>query len=222
MSRAISQSSHREPWSLDDVQHIVLDNVSWELYEHLLKEIGNRPIRLTYDHGDLEIMSPLPEHEASKKAIARMIETLAEELDLPIAALGSTTFRRKLKQRGLEPDECYYVRNYRAVRGKRRISLPRDPPPDLAVEIDITTRSVERLPIYAALGVPEVWRYDGRQVHCLLLGDDGEYRASGTSLAFPMLHPAELTQFIRVARLQDYTTAAKTFRRWVRKQGWVK
>jgi len=105
MSRTASTSS--EPaWSLDDVQHIVLDGVSWELYEHLLKEIGNRPIRLTYDNGELEITSPLPEHEFAKITIAAMIVGITEALDVPRAGLGSTTFRRRLKKKGLEPDDC--------------------------------------------------------------------------------------------------------------------
>ena len=225
MSRAPAQSSRvgrrRNGWSLDDVQHIVLDGVSWELYEHLLKEIGNRPIRLTYDNGNLEIMPPLYEHELPKKLIARAIETLAEELDIPLQAAGSTTFRRRAKQRGLEPDECYYVQSARLIRGKRSLSLPKDPPPDLAVEIDVTSRSIARLPIYAALGVPEVWRYDGGAVQCLHLRSDGRYVEAEYSRAFPMLRPRELTRFVRTVPT-DLTAAAKAFRQWIRRQKWAK
>jgi Uma2 family endonuclease len=230
MNRAASQTSRRDRgrdrsrngWSLDDVQHIVLDNVSWELYEHLLKEIGERPIRLTYDSGDLEIMSPLPEHEFAKKVFARLVETLAEELDIPIQALGSTTFRRKLRQRGLEPDECYYIRHAAVIRGKRILTLPKDPPPDLVIEIDITARSIARMPIYAALRVPEIWHYEGKRLECLVLGEDGNYHASDRSLSFPMLRPRDLTRFVRVARGSDLTAMAKAFRQWIRRQDWTR
>src|SRR3954451_112433 len=106
MSRLASKSRDEEQaaWLLDDVDHIVLDGVSWELYEHLLKEIGDRPLRLTYDNGELEIMSPLPEQEYTKVAIGDMIKAALEYLDAPRAGLGSTTFRRQIKKKGLEPD----------------------------------------------------------------------------------------------------------------------
>lgn len=204
------------------MQHIVLDHVSWELYEHLLREIGNRPIRLTYDQGTLEIMSPLSEHESAKKTIARLLEILSVDLEIPIEALGSTTFRLRRKQRGLEPDECYYVRSLPLIRGKRSISLPKDPPPDLAIEIDISSHSLERLPIYAALGVPEVWRFDGSKLSCMLLSGDGEYRPSATSASFPMLRPSGLTRFLRIAQRKGQSEALEAFRQWVRKQGWTR
>jgi Uma2 family endonuclease len=226
MSRAPAQPRPRRrgssDWSLDDVQHIVLDGVSWELYEHLLEEMGDRPIRLTYDNGDLEIMPPLYEHEVPKTMIGRAIETLAEELDVAIQAAGSTTFRRRAKQRGLEPDECYYVQSLPLIRGKRKLSLPKDPPPDLAVEIDVTSRSIARLPIYAALGVPEVWRFDGAAIQCLHLRPDGKYVASDYSRAFPMLRPRDLMRFVEMAQAMDLTAAGKALRRWVRRQKWAK
>jgi len=157
MSRLVSKPEGRgEEWSLDDVQYLHLEGVSWELYEHLLKVVGDRALRLTYDSGELEIMSPLAEDETAKKIIGRLIETLTEEWDIPLGALGSTTFRRKRRRKGLEPDECFYIVNLRAIAGKKRLSLPKDPPPDLAVEVDVTSRSIPRLPIYAALEVPEV------------------------------------------------------------------
>src|SRR5438105_2793299 len=159
MTRAISQPSGHASVDLNEVQHFVLEDASWELYERLLRDIGNRPIRVTYDEGRMEIMSPLPEHERPKKLLGQMIEALTLELNMARASLGSTTFRRREKAKGLEPDECYYFRDEQKMRGKRRLDLRKDPPPELVVEIDIASRSVPRQPIYAALGVPEIWRH---------------------------------------------------------------
>jgi Uma2 family endonuclease len=200
---------------------LVLDGVSWELYERLLKEIGDRPLRLTYDRGDLEIMSPLPEHEVIKTVLGRLIEALSEELDIPMSGYGSTTFRHEIQERGLEPDECFYFSNLGKVRGKRKLSPPRDPPPDLAVEVDISSRSVPRLPIYASLGVPEVWRFDRRTIQCLHLNREGEYLVKSRSKCFPMLRPSDLMRFVHTAlKSNNQTSVIKSFRTWVRSKHW--
>jgi Uma2 family endonuclease len=220
MSRLASKSRDEEQaaWSLDDVDHLVLDGVSWELYEHLLKEIGDRPLRLTYDNGELEIMSPLPEHEYGKEAIGNLVKVMLEELDVPRQDAGNTTFRRRAKKKGLEPDTCFYIQSQPLIIGKKRINLPKDPPPDLAVEIDITHRSIPRLPIYAALGVPEIWRYDGEKIQCLLL-DKGKYNESEFSRAIRKLRVKDLLPFVRIAEEKcDQTAATKAFRAWLRKQ----
>jgi Uma2 family endonuclease len=225
MTRAVSKppSRSRAPgWSLDEVEYLHLEGVSWELYEHLLKVVGNRPLRLTYDNGELEIMSPLPQHERAKGTIGRFVSDILIELDLPHEALGSTTFRRQMKKAGLEPDECFYIQNQPRIAGKKRINLDRDPPPDLAIEIDVTSRSIPRLPIYAALGVPELWRYDGKKLQSLWL-ERGEYRESDHSRAIPHLRVADLLRFVRIAEQKgDQTAALKAFRTWLRRQKWVK
>ena len=221
MSRAIAHPPNPSAPSLDAVQHFVLEDASWELYEKLLREIGDRRTRLTYDQGRLEIMSPLPEHERPKTVIGRMIEMLTFELDMPMVSMGSTTFRRKDKGKGLEPDECYYFRDEQRMRGRKRMDLKKDPPPELVVEIDITSRSIDREPIYAALGVPEVWRYDGHRVQCLLLEGD-EYHVRKNSLVFPFLEPAQLQRFLDMLPNQSETFIIKAFVAWARKNGWVK
>jgi hypothetical protein len=129
MTQLASKHPGGTEWSLDDVQHLVLDGVSWELYEHLLKEVGSRPLRLTHDNGELEIMSPLPQHELAKIALGDFVKAMIEELDLPRAGFGSTTFRRRLKKKGLEPDDCFYIQSYSRIVGKKRITIPRDPHP---------------------------------------------------------------------------------------------
>jgi Uma2 family endonuclease len=222
MSRAAPPISHPFEWSLDDVERLHLRYVSWELYEHLLKQTAHRRVKITYDNGELELMSPLPEHERPSRALCLLIMILTEELHTPFSALGGITLKRGQKKKGLEPDECFYIRNARRIRGKKRISLPKDPPPDLAIEIDVTRWSIPRLPIYAAMGVPEVWRYDGKPVQCLHLAKSGDYRPSERSLSFPMLRPADLTRFIQQAESADLLAAGSAFRKWVRKQGWSK
>src|SRR5256885_2253237 len=146
MSRTLSAPSvgRKRPIPLDDVQHIVLEDMSWSFYERMLKEIGDRPIRVTYDDGRLEIMSPLSEHEIIKKFIGRMIEMLTFVMGIELSSLGSTTFRRRERRKGLEPDECYFVQNATKVRGVKRWNPKKHPPPDLAVEVDIISRSIDR------------------------------------------------------------------------------
>ena len=197
-------------------QHIVLHDIPWRVYKTLLSAVGDRPVRITYYRGSIEIMSPLPRHEKWKTRIGRMIELLSLELRLPVEALGSTTFRRRAKKAGLEPDECYYVQNAAAVKGKDRINLKLDPPPDLAVEVDITRRSLKRQPVYAALGVPELWRWDGKRLTVLVLVD-GRYEPREQSLAFPFLPMDRFQQFLQRIRegAEDLTVLAD-FQQWVR------
>jgi Uma2 family endonuclease len=219
LSRPVRRATRKATGpSLDDVQHFVLEDASWELYEQLLRDIGDRPIRINYDQGRLEMMSPLPEHERPKKLIGRLIEALTEERGIELASLGSTTFRRKDKAKGLEPDECYYFKNERKMRGRKRLNLKKDPPPELVVEIDITHRSVEREPIYAGLGVPEIWRWDGTRLECLELAGR-EYRPREKSIAFPFLAPADLTRFVRMWNREGENAIVRKFRDWVRASG---
>jgi Uma2 family endonuclease len=197
-------------------QHIVLDDVSWPFYEGLLYELDNRPVKVTFDSGRIEIMSPLPSHERWGNRIGRMIELLALDLDLTVDPLGSTTFKREDLAKGLEPDECYYVQHAADVRGKDELDLAIDPPPDLAIEIDITHRSIPRQPIYAALGVPELWRFDGLRLHVLRLSPAGQYEPAQASGVFPFLPMARFEQFLLRLRFEEQTAVLREFRDWVR------
>ena len=197
-------------------EHLVLDDVPWDVYEDLLRAIGDRPIRVTYFQGRLEIMSPLYTHEKWKKLLGRLVEMMTLELQLPLASAGSTTFRRQERKAGLEPDECYYIQNAPAVLGKDRLELPADPPPDLAVEVDITRRSVPRQPIYAALGVPELWRFDGKRLEFLKLNRSGKYVRIERSLAFGFLTPGDLQPFLDRVRAEDENAVIRSFQQWVR------
>ncbi|MGB3632601.1 MAG: Uma2 family endonuclease [Rubrobacteraceae bacterium] len=174
----------------------MLENVGWETYESLLSGRGENSVpRFTYDQGMLEIMSPSPEHEAYNRSIALLVEFVAEELGIDVYDLGSTTFRREDLERGFEPDSCFYIQNEGQVRGKNRIDLDVDPPPDLVIEVDITSPSVNKLPIYAQIGVPEVWRYDGEKLEILQLGDDG-YVKVPESAALPGLKSIVLSGLV--------------------------
>ena len=200
---------------LAEQQHIVLDDVSWEFYERLLHEIGDRAVRVTYDDGWMEIMSPLPRHEKWKKRIGRLVEFLSFELHIPVETLGSTTFKREDRKKGLEPDECYYVQHAPEVRDKDELDLAVDPPPDLAIEVDITSRSIPRQPIYAALGVPELWRFQGERLAVLHLGRDGKYYPADASLAFPFLPMKQFESFLLRLKDEDQIRVLSEFRDWV-------
>ena len=195
---------------------IHLSGISWQTYERLLTELGDRRLRLTYNRGNLEIMAPSPEHELGKEVLGRFVETLAEELEVQIYPLGSTTFKRP-ELSGAEPDKCFYIRNIGAVRGKRRLDLTEDPAPDLVLEIDVTSSSQTRLQVYADLGVAEVWIYDGTSLAVKQL-QNGIYITSQTSQFFANLPIPEIAGFLQQAETIDYLELVKAFRNWVRNQ----
>ena len=151
--------------TLPENGRLLLSDVSWDEYEALLEELSEkRHLKISYDEGSLEMMTLSPEHEGFKGLFTHLIQILTEEMNLPDKSLGSTTMKQKKKARGAEPDDCFYIENVAKVRGLRRLDLTTDPPPDLAVEIDVTHPSLDKMSIYAALGTPECWRFDGRQV----------------------------------------------------------
>jgi Uma2 family endonuclease len=195
---------------------VVLPNISWQTYQSLIRDFEQEPaIRLTYDRGMLEIRMPLDPHETYKKLLGRLVEAATEELDIEIRSLGSRTCDRADLARGLEPDQCYYIQNEALVRGVAQIDLNQFPPPDLALEIDITSSSINRLSIYAALGVPEVWRYDG-QTLTILNWQNGEYLSQDRSIALPLLNAENLVRFLALRNTIGETKLVKQFRRWVK------
>jgi Uma2 family endonuclease len=195
---------------------MVLYNVGWDTYERLLRDHANTSApRFTYDRGTLEIMSPLPEHERLNRAIQLLLPVIAEETGVEIYSLGSTTFNREDLQRGFEPDSCFYVQNAARVWGKDRIDLRVDPAPDLVVEIDITHPSIDKLSIYAQIGVGEVWLYDGERFEMLLL-EGGRYTASPQSGVFPALRPDALAALLPASMEVGDIAWIRRVRVWVR------
>ena len=197
---------------------LLLYDVPWTRYERLLRALDDRHLRLTYARGTLEIRTLSHEHEGTSYLLGRFVDVLTEEADLPVKAGRSTTFRRRKKEKGLEADNCYWIANEKKVRGKKKINLKVDPPPDLALETDITHSSLDRLGIYRALRVPEVWRFDGKRMVFLILGPDGQYWEGKTSATFPFLQPQHLLRFLNMAAHQEENSVVKSFRAWVRKQ----
>lgn len=196
---------------------ILLHNVSWQEFEDILVEMGdNRATRIAYDRGTLEIVMPLPEHEYFKDIISDLIKDLAEELELDYECLGSTTWKRLDQLAGVEPDNCFYIQSESLIRSKLpNIDLDRDPPPDLALEIDITSKSIDRQPIYARLLVPEIWRYERGIIQIYHL-QAGEYKVASSSLAFPHFPVKEIPSFIQQNISIGRRALRKAFRAWVK------
>jgi Uma2 family endonuclease len=202
--------------SFESAQCVILYGISWETYERLLAEHQESSgTHFTYDRGRLEIMVLSAKHEAVKHVLALLVEVLAEELNIDVYGLGSTTFRRADLERGFEPDACFYIQQEALVRGKDEIDLTVDPPPDLIIEIDITSPSLNKFPVFAALGIPEVWRYNGARVSCFRLEGD-EYIERAESVALPKVTNAALTEFVEQDKRLKRTAWLRRVREWVR------
>jgi Uma2 family endonuclease len=196
-------------------QRTFLQGISWNLYENLLAELGDDgKARLSYYQGDLEFMTPLFAHENYNRQIDRAIILLAEELDRDYALAGSMTIKRPDLESGKEPDSCYYIANESAVRGKTKLDFTQDPPPDLAVEIDITSSSLNQLALYATLGVGEVWRYNGSELIFYQL-QSGKYTIVDRSPTFPILSPDRVLEFLADCQADGINQAVKNLRKWI-------
>ncbi len=195
-------------------QQLLLEDVSWEQFENILAELGeHRAAIISYSHGFLEIMVPLPEHKKAKEIIGDMVKILLQELSIDYDALGSTTLKNEAMSQVVEPDACFYIQNQAAVIGKNRINLNIDPPPDLAIEIDITSRT--KLDNYQMLGVPELWRYgkQGLKIHVL---ENGKYVESNFSPTFPGIPIIELVnQYIQQSQVIGSSQAIRAFKDWL-------
>ena len=192
-------------------QKVLLQSVSWQEFETILEELGEkRAARIAYERETLEIMTPLPEHEVDKVLIGDLIKALMEELEIDFYSLGSTTFKSQLMQQGIEPDDCFYIKNEAVVRGKDRLDLTVDPPPDLALEIDVTSRT--HTDIYEALQVPELWRFDNRQLQINIL-QQGKYVEVENSPNFPNLPLRKIIpEYLDKVKREGRNKTMKTFR----------
>ena len=207
---------------LDAITHLppggrlTLYEIGWEEYEQLLDRLGEGAHRrISYDNGRLEIMTPSDKHEKYKNLLHDLVLILSDELDQEVLSYGSTTLKLEPKRKGAEGDDCFYIQHAAEIGEKDRLDLTRDPPPDLVIEIDVTHDSAGKFAIYAALGLPEIWRYDGSRFSIWQLAHEA-YTAAPFSLAFPFLTAEHLAEFVANSEAQGRKQARRTFRDWVR------
>lgn len=195
---------------------IGIEGVSYEFYKQFCDEIGEQPIRLSYNDGCLEIMVTKSPHEYFKKVLAKLIEATIFELNVPVRSGGAMTFQRDDLKKGFEPDECWWLAHESIVRRITDFDFQKDPPPDLAIEIEMSHSLAGRIPIFAAMKVPEVWRFNGRTLRFCMLDADGHYVDSETSKAFPFLRPEHLQPFLALPDDEDETARLRRYVTWLR------
>jgi Uma2 family endonuclease len=196
-------------------QRCVLHNISWETYEALLADLAEEHVFLTYDDGTLELMSPLPKHDRAGAMLARLIHAYTELREIPIATFGRTTWRKKKISKGLEADECFYIRNEHRVRGREDIEFPKDPPPDLAIEVDITRSTIDKEKVYAQLKIGELWRFEDERLVVRELRRNGRYAEVKQSPNLPDLSLPEVQRFMNLRHGIGETAWILGFRKWV-------
>ena len=189
---------------------ITIPNLSWQEFEAILEELGEkRHVRLAYSQNCLEIMAPSPEHERAKIVIADIVKIILRVEGRSWEALGSTTFKKRTMEAGIEPDECFYIQNYQAVIGKDRLDLDRDPPPDLVIESDVT--SLTEISAYQRLGVPELWVY-GKNKFTIYVLQGKEYQQSSFSPNFPdLMIPEAIINVLQRAKVVGSSLALQEF-----------
>jgi Uma2 family endonuclease len=193
---------------------LILQNISWKFYEELLKEYENsNTLHFAYDKGYLEIEMPNRDHEKHTRLLGRLVEVICEELEINFDDSGQTTLRKKVKAKGAEPDTAYYIQNEPQMRGKLNFDLANDPPPDLVIEVDVTSPSLDKLPIYAALGVPEVWLYKGEKVVFYSL-QKGKYKEIQNSAALPILTSEKAMEFLESGLQETSSAWLRAVREW--------
>ncbi len=197
-------------------QRLLLGAVEWDTYQAISKALTGRHVRLTYDRGTLEFMTISSTHGNLRWLLGRLVWALAEEFGLPLRGFGDMTCDRQDLERGVEPDECFYLVNEPQIRNREAIDLTRDPPPDLMLEIDVSRSSRRRIEICAAMGVPEVWQLGGETIRVHQLGPAGQYVLTAESRYFPGIRVAELITFVNRRTEMDEMSLVRAFREWVR------
>lgn len=195
---------------------LIRHRVGWQDYEELLAAIGEASsLRISYDEGTLQVMSPSSKHEYVTKLIERLVDRISIRQRIKVLFYGSATLKKQSEQKGAEPDACFYVQTADAVGTKEQIDFNSDPPPDVVLEIDIHHESVSKFPIYAAFGVPELWRYDGATLTIYRLRD-GQYVLADASLALPVITSAVLTEFLARSPKEDQYDIVLAFEEWLK------
>lgn len=196
----------------------ILENISWQTFKTMLAEMSNqRNTKLAYDNGLLEIMSPMMPHENSNRLIEGFILVLCEEFGKEVKSSGSVTLTRDDLERGGEPDSSYYIQNEFLVRDKENIDLAIDPPPDLVLEVEYSRPQVDKLRLYASMGIPEFWRFNGSILRIYTLSK-GQYSEIEVSPTFAPIPVKEIPRFIRESRKNGQIATTRAFRNWVKQQ----
>jgi Uma2 family endonuclease len=207
---------------LEAVRHLprngtlLLHNVSWNEYERVLEQFAEKPAySVYYNNGILKIMSPRADHEYPKDFVLSVVRIYADEFDVELDSYGSTTYRRRQKEKGAEPDTSFYLQNAAKVRGKADIDLERDAPPEIVVEVDTSNESWDKFEIYAALDVAEIWRCDGSDFQIYGLRE-GKYEPIENSGFLPLISGKILSEFLQISREKGQTAMLKEFRGRIR------
>lgn len=197
---------------------LVAEDVRWDEYEQLLSELGpSYSVRVFYDQGRMEIVSPKPIHERPIEILHTLVIAIRDQLDIDIESLGSTTLKKQMREAGAEPDASFYVQNAAIIHGHLDLDLAHDPPPDIVIESDHTSSSLDKLDIYARLGVPEIWRVFSQQVSFWLLSNDA-YVEAEHSRSFSFLTAQVLNKYLELGLMSGERNAAKAFRDWIKAQ----
>ncbi len=216
-----TQNETLEDGSLDTdfegESRVVIHGVDYEFYKRFCDEIGEQPVRLSFSDECLEIMNTHLPHEFYKTVLAKLVEAIFLEQNTRIRSGGTVTIQHDAKKKGFEPDECWWIAHEPEIRGKSKLDFRSDPPPDLAIEIEMSRSLVGRIGIYAAIGIPEVWRFNGKRLRFCLLNSGGEYEDSESSLAFPFLKTADLLPYLGpLDDPMDETSRVRNFVNWLR------
>ena len=196
-------------------QTIILSNISWQTYRAMLSDLGNhRATRLAYNQKTLTLKMPSKLHEIINRLLARIVKTLTEELNLEVVDMGSTTLEREDLEKAAEPDTAFYIQNADKLEGLDP-PIPANLPPDLVIEVDITSPSTQRLEIYQALGVREVWRYTKRKGLAIYLLEAGVYIKSNNSITFPQVSVMQLNKFLEQRQTQGENQVIRAVRSWI-------
>lgn len=220
VSHYADHAPNRPPESVrGEEQRFLLSNVRWETYGEIRQAVETPAVRMSFDGTHLELMTPSFLHERLSALLGRFVERVAEERGIPFASGGSTTFRHIALLRGLEPDRCYWLAHEPQVRGVTAFDLDTCPPPDLAIEVEISRSLLDRLEIYHRLGVSEIWRCDGTSVECLLRQPDAGYRTAASSQSFPWLAPSQIAPLLTIDPQVTENEQLRRFLAWSRRLG---
>lgn len=204
------------PHQLASEKRFVLHNVSWEKYERLLKEYESQSApRLTYDHGDLEVMRPSIPHETASCILSLLVNFICEQFEIDVLEVGSTTEKRADLLQGVEPDGSFYIQNAALMRGVRDLNLKIHPPPDLVIEVDISNPSIPKIPIYANLGVPEIWHFRTDRLLFLTL-IKGQYVIVPESSVLPGINSEDVMRYVTSSDSMKRPEWLRAVREWLK------